>query len=186
MGSFYSEISDHLWVLGPSPLLNNLFSYIWSYLRNAGLISRSCLLEFKNSKVLSILHLYLRIIKAQMTKHALFWAFSDFISTLSWFSKASFIKLKISSGIFSCSSKSICFSSSCQLSVRYWTPILSQWLVSCIPAVFTTLWTLFEIINSRSWAPYSSQMKRPSFIFMTPTRFSSSSSFKIWSYLKFE
>jgi hypothetical protein len=43
--------------------------------------------------------------------------------TLSWFSRASFMKLKISSGIFSCSSNRICFSSSYQLRVKYWTPI---------------------------------------------------------------
>lgn len=125
-----------------------------------------------------MLHLYLLIIKADMTKQALFYAFSLLINTLSWFSRASFIKLKISSGIFSPSSNRIYFSSSCQLRVRYWTPIESQWLVSYIPAVFTTRWTLFEIMNSRSWAPYSSQMKRPSFIFITPTRLSSSASYK--------
>jgi hypothetical protein len=138
-----------------------------------------------------MLHLYLRIINAAMTKQALFWAFSLLTSTLSWFSRASLIKLKTSSGIFSPSSNRICFSSSCQFKVKYWTPILSQWFVSYIPAVFTILWTLFEITNSRSYnltlkshiknwlltyAPYSSQIKSPSLILTTPTRFSSSTS----------
>lgn len=176
IGSDVSDISVHLWVFGPRPLLNNLFSYIWSCLRKDGLISRSYLLEFRNSRVLIMLHRYLLIMKAAITKQALFCAFSLLISTLSWFSSASFMKLKISSGIFSWSSNKICFSSSFQLSVRYWTPILSQWFVSYIPAVFTILWTLFEMINSRSWAPYSSQMKSPSLILMTPTRLSSSNS----------
>ena len=93
---------------------------------------------------------------------------------------ASFIKLKISSGIFSWSSNRICFSSSYQFRVRYWTPMLSQWLVSCMPAVLTTRYTLLEMMNSRSWAPYSSQMKRPSLILMTPTRLSSSRSSACW------
>ena len=155
---------------------DSLFSYIWSYFRNAGLISKSCRLELRNSRVLSMLHLYLLIMKAAITKQALFWAFSLLMRTLSWFSRASFMKLKISSGIFSCSSNRICFSSSYQLRVRYWTPMLSQWFVSCMPAVLTTLCTLLEIMNSKSYAPYSSQIKSPSLILMTPTRLSSSTS----------
>ena len=123
-----------------------------------------------------MLHLKRLMIKAAITKHARFWAFSLLIRTLSWFSSASFIKLNISSGIFSPSSNKICFSSSCQFRVRYYTPMLSQWFVSCIPAVFTILWTLLEMMNSRSCAPYSSQINSPSLILMTPTRFSSSCS----------
>ena len=175
-GSFTSNISVHLWVFGPSPLLKSLFSYIYSCFRKAGLISRSCLLELMNSRVFSMLHLYFLIINAHITKHARFWAFSLLIRTLSWFSRPSFIKLKISSGIFSASSNRTCFSSSYQLRVRYYTPMLSQWLLSCMPAVFTILETLLEIMNSKSCAPYSSQINNPSFIFMTPTRFSSSTS----------
>ena len=174
IGSFCSLISVHLCVLGPRPLLKSLFSYIWSYLRNDGLISRSCLLELRNSRVLSMLQRYFLIIKAARTKQALFYAFTDLIRTLSLFSNAVLIKLKISSGIFSPSSNRTWFSSSYQFRVRYWTPIESQWLVIYIPAVLTILWTLFEMINSISWAPYSSQMNKPSLILTTPTRFSSS------------
>ena len=35
--------------------------------------------------------------------------------------------------------------------MRYSTPIGSQWLGSCVPAVLTTLVTLFATINSRSY-----------------------------------
>ena len=129
-----------------------------------------------NSRVLCMLHLYFLIINAQITKQARFYAFSLLIKTLSWFSRPSFMKLKISSGIFSPSSNKTCFSSSCQLRVKYCTPMLSQWLLSCIPAVFTIFDTLFEIMNSKSYAPYSSHINSPSFILMTPTRFSSSAS----------
>ena len=153
-----------------------MFSYIYICFRNAGLISRSWRLEFMNSSVFNMLHLYFLIINAQITKHARFYAFSLLINTLSWFSSPSFIKLYISSGIFSASSNNTYFSSSYQLRVKYYTPMLSQWLLSCIPAVFTIFETLFEIMNSKSWAPYSSQINKPSFIFMTPTRFSSSTS----------
>ena len=93
IGSFCSDISDHLWVLGPKPRLKSLFSYIWSCLRKAGRISKSWRLELRNSKVLSMLHRYLLMMKAEMTKQALFWAFSLLIKTLSWFSRASFMKL---------------------------------------------------------------------------------------------
>lgn len=151
MASVVSEISVHLYVFGPRPLLKSLFSYCCNYLRKLGLISRSYLLEFKNSSVFNMLHRYLLITYAAMTKQALFWAFSLLTRTLSWFSRASFIKLKTSSGIFSASSKRICFSSSYQFKVRYWTPMVSQWFVSCIPAVLTILCTLFEIKNSRSY-----------------------------------
>ena len=139
IGSELSEISVQRYVFGPRPLLKSLFSYYWSYFRKLGLISRSYLLEFRNSKVFNMLHRYLLMTKAAMTKQALFCAFSLLTSTLSWFSSASFIKLKTSSGIFSASSNRICFSSSYQFKVRYCTPIVSQWLVSCIPAVFTIL-----------------------------------------------
>jgi len=61
IGSFISAISVHRWVFGPIPLVKSLFSYIWSYLKNDGLISKSYLLEFMNSSVLSMLHLYLLI-----------------------------------------------------------------------------------------------------------------------------
>jgi len=72
IGSLTSDISVHLYVLGPRPLLNNLFSYFYNCFKKAGLISRSCLLEFKNSRVFNMLHLYLLMMKAAMTKHALF------------------------------------------------------------------------------------------------------------------
>ena len=78
-----SAISSHLELLGPRPRFLSRFSYSLNYLMKVALISRSGLLEFKNSNVFSRDHLYLRIMNEAITQDERLYPLTEWTNTLS-------------------------------------------------------------------------------------------------------
>ena len=70
---------------GPRPLLHNLCSNYWSCWMKVPLISKSGLLEFRNSSVFSMDHLYFRMKYAANTELLLLWPLTEWTKTLSYF-----------------------------------------------------------------------------------------------------
>ena len=95
-------------LLGPSPLCINRPSYAESYWMKEARISRSGLLELRNSSVLKSVQRYLRMKYAASTQELRHWPRTECTSTLSVFCRASSTKLKISSVTRSLASNRIC------------------------------------------------------------------------------
>ena len=93
---FSSAISSHLDVFGPRDLFFSLDSYSESCLMNVALISRSGLLEFKNSSVLRRLQRYFLIRYVAITQDARDCPLTEWMRTLSYSVIASSTKGNIS------------------------------------------------------------------------------------------
>jgi hypothetical protein len=102
---FSFPISDHLEVRGPAPCLVSLASKQLNWCMKLALISRSGLLELRNSRVLRRFHRYFFMKNAARTQDARLYPLTECTSTLSVFSIASSMKLKISFATSSLGSK---------------------------------------------------------------------------------
>lgn len=102
---FLNERSLKLKERGPSPLLQSLYSYCYSYWINVPLISKSGLLEFKNSSVFNMDHLYFLMKYAAKTEDDLDWPLTECTNTDSYFLIAFSIKSKIAFVVVSFVSK---------------------------------------------------------------------------------
>ena len=97
---------------GPRPLLHNRCSNCCSYWMKVPLISRSGLLELRNSRVLSIDQRYFRMKYAARTDELLLCPLTECTRTLSYFLIAFSIKSKIALVVVSFVSNIIWFSRS--------------------------------------------------------------------------
>lgn len=132
------------------------------------LISKSGLLLFRNSRLLSSDHLYFRIMYAARVHVALLWPLIEWTSTLSVASTASSMKSNIALLASSLPSRTTWLSWSSQKKVRYATPIGSQWFGIYLPAQLMIWVTLLATTNSMSYDASSSPMNNPSLILMAP------------------
>ena len=103
---------------GPRPLVHNRCSNCWSYWMKVPLISRSGLLEFRNSKVFSIDQRYFLMKYAANTEELLLYPLTECTRTLSYFLIAFSIKSYIALVVVSLVSKIIWFSRSSHWNVR--------------------------------------------------------------------